>query len=77
MPQKPNKLIRLWQELKRRKVFRVLTIYAATAYIIIELVNNLVEPLLLPKWTATLIVSILLLGLPVVVILSWIYDITS
>ena len=77
MPQKPNKLIRLWQELKRRKVFRVLTIYAATAYIIIELVNNLVEPLLLPEWTATLIVSILLLGLPVVVILSWIYDITS
>jgi len=77
MPQKPSKLIRLWQELKRRKVFRVLTIYAATAYIIIELVNNLIGPLLLPEWTATLIVSILVLGLPVVVILSWIYDITS
>ena len=54
MPQKPSKLIRLWQELKRRKVFRVLTIYAATAYIIIELVNNLIGPLLLPEWTATL-----------------------
>jgi len=77
MPQKPNKLIRLWQELKRRKVFRVLTIYAATAYIIIELVNNLVEPLLLPEWTGTLVVILLLSGLPVVVILSWIYDFTS
>jgi len=77
MPQKPNKLIRLWQELKRRKVFRVLTIYAATAYIIIELLNNLIEPLLLPEWTATLVVFLLVLGLPVVVILSWVFDITS
>ncbi|MFO7850938.1 MAG: tetratricopeptide repeat protein [Bacteroidota bacterium] len=77
MPQKPNKLIRLWQELKRRKVFRVVTIYAATAYIIIELVNNLVEPLFLPDWTATLILILLLAGLPVVVILSWVFDVTG
>ncbi|HDZ42272.1 MAG TPA: hypothetical protein ENH59_11435 [Bacteroidetes bacterium] len=77
MPQKPNKLTRLWQELKRRKVFRVFTIYAATSYIIVELVNNIVEPLLLPNWTATLVIVILLSGLPVVIILSWIYDITG
>ncbi|MGM0666335.1 MAG: hypothetical protein ACQETA_03345 [Bacteroidota bacterium] len=76
MPQKPNKLVRLWRELKHRRVFRVVTIYAATSYIIIELVNNLVEPLFLPDWTATLIVILLISGLPVVVVLSWIYDIS-
>ncbi|MDT8402705.1 MAG: tetratricopeptide repeat protein [Bacteroidales bacterium] len=76
MPQKPNKLLSLWQELKHRRVFRVVTIYAATTYIIIELVNNLIEPLFLPDWTATLIVILLVAGFPVVVILSWIYDVT-
>jgi adenylate cyclase len=76
MSENPNKLTKLWQELKRRKVFKVVTMYAATAYIIIEVVNNLVGPLHLPEWTATLVVLMLSLGLPIVVILSWIFDFT-
>ena len=44
MPEKPNKLSQFWQELKRRKVFRVVAMYAGVAYIIIELVNNVAEP---------------------------------
>ena len=76
MSESPNKLIRFWQELKRRKVFSVVTTYAATAYIIIEVTNNLVEPLSLPAWIATLVILLLGAGLPVVVILSWIFDFT-
>jgi len=76
MPNSPNKLTRLWQELKRRKVFGVVTPYAATAYIIIEVTNNLVGPLNLPAWIAKLVVLLLGTGLPVVVILSWIFDFT-
>lgn len=29
MPQNPNKISQFWQELKRRKVVRVITVYAA------------------------------------------------
>ena len=76
MPNSPNKLTRLWQELKRRKVFGVVAPYAATAYIIIEVTNNLVGPLNLPAWIAKLVVLLLGTGLPVVVILSWIFDFT-
>lgn len=76
MPQKSSKSSSFWQELKRRKVFSVVTTYAATAYIIIEVTNNLAVPLHLPDWVATLILIILLIGLPVVVILSWIFDFT-
>ena len=76
MSESPNKLIRFWQELKRRKVFSVVTTYAATSYIIIEIVNNLIGPLHLPDWLATLVVILLIIGLPVVVILSWIFDFT-
>ncbi len=67
---------RFWQELKRRKVFGVVTTYAATAYIIIEVINNLAFPLNLPAWIATLALIILVIGLPVVIVLSWIFDFT-
>jgi tetratricopeptide (TPR) repeat protein len=76
MSQNPNKLIKFWQELMRRRVFNVVTTYAATAYIIIEVTNNLVQPLSLPAWIAKLVILLLGAGLPVVVILSWIFDFT-
>jgi tetratricopeptide (TPR) repeat protein len=76
MPQNPDRITRMWQELKRRKVFRVFATYCATAYIIIEVTNNIIGPLHLPEWTATLVILLLALGLPVTVILAWLFDIT-
>ena len=76
MSESPNKSIKFWQELKRRKVFGVVTTYAATAYIIIEVINNLAFPLNLPAWVATLVLVILLIGLPIVIIIAWIFDFT-
>ena len=75
MPGNPNKLSRFWQELKRRKVIHVITVYAGAAFVIIELINNVTEPLRLPEWTPTLVIIILLIGFPLAVIFSWIYDI--
>jgi len=46
MPNNPNKLSQLWQELKRRKVTRVITVYAASAFVILEL-TDIVAPSLL------------------------------
>jgi tetratricopeptide (TPR) repeat protein len=76
MSESPNKLIRFWQELKRRRVFKVVAMYAGTAFIILEVVNNLVSPLRLPEWTSTLVVVLLGIGFPIVAILSWIFDVT-
>ncbi len=42
----PNKLSQFWQELKRRKVVHIITVYATAAFVIIELVNNVAEPLM-------------------------------
>jgi tetratricopeptide (TPR) repeat protein len=63
--------------MKRRKVFGVVTSYAATAYIIIEVTNNLAIPLHLPAWFASLELITLVIGLPVVIILTWFFDFTS
>jgi adenylate cyclase len=77
MPTKPNKLSQFWQELKRRTVVHVITVYASAAFVIIELINNLAEPLNLPPNLLTIVVIVLALGFPLAIILSWLYDVTS
>jgi len=77
MSTNPNKVSRFWQELKRRKVIHVITVYASAAFVLIELVNNLTEPLNLPAGLATIVVIVLAVGFPPAVILSWLYDLTG
>ena len=76
MPGDPNKLSKFWQELKRRRVNHVIVVYATAAFVIIELINNVTEPLHLPDWTPTLVIIILLVGFPIALIFSWIFDVT-
>ena len=71
-----NKISRFWQELKRRKVIQVIIVYASAAFVIIELVNNVFEPLRLPDWTPTMVIVILAIGFPFAIIFSWIFDIS-
>ena len=76
MPGSPNKLSQFWQELKRRRVIHVIIVYGTAAFVIIELVNNVFEPLQLPEWTPTLVILILAIGFPLAIIFSWIFDVT-
>ena len=75
MSQSPNRITQFWQELKRRKVVRVITVYAAAAFVILELVDIITEPFGLPDWTMILVVVLLTVGFIISVIISWIYDI--
>jgi len=72
-----NKLSRFWQELKRRRVIHVITVYASAAFVIIELVGNLTEPLNLPASLSTIVIIVLAVGFPLAIVLSWLYDLTS
>jgi len=76
MPDKPNNFIRFWQELKRRKVFRVIAMYAASAFIILEAIDIIFPRMGLPDWTVTFVIFLLIIGFIFAVILSWIFDIT-
>lgn len=73
----PNKLTQFWHDLKRRGVVKVITMYAATAFIIMEAAEIMLPRLGLPDWTVTLVIILLIVGFPVAVILSWIFDFTS
>lgn len=72
-----NKLSHFWQELKRRRVIHVVTVYASAAFVIIELVGNLTEPLKLPASFSTIVIIVLAIGFPLTIVLSWFYDLTS
>jgi len=76
MAQKTNSFERFWKELKRRKVVHVITVYAATAFVILELVNMVARPLQLPDWTEAFVIVLLCIGFVIAVFVSWVYDIT-
>ncbi len=76
MPNKSNIIFQFWEELKRRKVFRVIAMYAATAFIIMDTADIMLPRLGLPDWTVTLLIVLLLVGFPIAAVVSWIYDIT-
>jgi TolB-like protein/Tfp pilus assembly protein PilF len=74
MPSSPNKLSRFWQELKRRNVVRVVTVYAGAAFVILELVSMSEEPFGLPDWTFVIAAVLLAIGFFIAIVISWIYD---
>ena len=76
MYRNPNKLTQFWKELKRRRVLHVITVYASAAFVIIELINNLEEPLKLPSNLLIIVIITLAVVFPLVIILSWLYDLT-
>ena len=62
-------------ELKKRKVFNSAAIYLATAFVILQAAQIIIPALLIPEWTIRLLVVLAILGFPVIIILSWIYDV--
>ena len=55
----------------------MITVYASAAFVIIELVGNLTEPLNLPPNLTTIVIIVLAVGFPLAVVLSWLYDLTG
>ncbi len=67
---------RFWGELRRRKVIRVVAVYALVAWILIQVAQATFEPLGLPHWTLTLVIMLLILGFPIAVALAWALETT-
>ena len=67
---------RLFAELKRRRVFRVMAVYGAVGFVLLQVVELLVPALLLPEWTYRFVTLLLIIGFPVAIILAWAFDST-
>jgi len=67
---------RFWEELKQRKVVRSIMVYIAGAFALLQAVDMIFPRLGFPAWSITLVLTLLAAGLVVVIILTWIFDIT-
>jgi TolB-like protein/lipoprotein NlpI len=76
MPQRPPAYQRFFAELKRRRVFRVVAVYGAMAFGLIEAADLIFPRLGLPDFTVTLVVWLAFLAFPVVTALTWAFDLT-
>src|SRR5437660_4286149 len=65
-----------FEEVKRRKVYRVAAAYIIAAGGIIQLSSAAFPAWELPNWALRLVVVLLLAGFPVALILAWAYDVT-
>src|SRR5213592_2568532 len=65
-----------FEELQRRKVYRVAAAYIIAAGFIIQIGSAVFPAWDLPNWTLRLVVVLLLIGFPITLILAWAYDVT-
>src|SRR5438477_7671459 len=63
-------------ELKRRKVYRVAVAYAVAGWLMVQIATQVFPFFEVPNWTVRLVVIALVLGFPIALILSWMFDIT-
>jgi len=63
-------------ELKRRKVFQVAAVYAVMAWLIIQVIDVINDPLNLPGWLDTVVIVLIAVGFPIAMVLAWAFDLT-
>src|SRR5437762_12465054 len=66
-----------FEELRRRKVYRVAAAYIIAAGFIIQIASAIFPAWELPNWTFRFLVTLLLIGFPAALILGWAFDVTS
>ena len=62
------------KECHQKEVFKKLSLYVVTSWVIIQVFSTIWEPIGLPKESVTILLIILLLGFPVNVYLVWRFD---
>src|ERR1041385_7786483 len=65
-----------FEELQRRKVYRVAAAYVVAAGFLIQMASAAFPAWELPNWSLRFVIVLLLIGFPIAVILAWAYDIT-
>jgi TolB-like protein/Flp pilus assembly protein TadD len=65
-----------FEEVRRRKVYRVAAAYVIAAGFIIQISSAVFPAWELPNWAFRVVVVFLLIGFPISLILAWAYDVT-
>jgi len=77
MEENQNKLTKFWNELKRRKVVQVIITYVSSSVALIALLSALKTLITIPDWIGEFFLILLIVCLPIAIIISWLFDISS
>jgi TolB-like protein len=67
---------KFFSELKRRKVYGVAISYAISGWLLAQIADLVTNNFEAPPWVMKMIIIALIIGLPIAVILAWVYDMT-
>jgi len=67
-------LKKFFYELERRKVYKVTIAYGIAAWVLAQIAGLISGSFEAPPWVMQMIITILIIGFPVALILSWIFD---
>ena len=66
--------MRLFQELKRRNVFRVGIAYAVVAWLVMQFADVVLNNITAPGWVFQAIMLLLAIGFPIVLVFAWAFE---
>src|SRR5881275_2046837 len=63
-------------EAKRRNVYKVAVAYGVVGWLLIQVATQVFPFLDIPNWAIRLVIGVVVLGFPLALVLSWIFDLT-
>ncbi len=75
-PSDPAPYQRWFAELKRRRVFRVIAVYGAVSFVVLEAADVIFPAVPLPAWTVSLVLWLLISCFPIAMVLAWAFEVT-
>ena len=66
----------LFEELKRRNVFRVGIAYLAVAWLVLQVSDIVLDTIAAPDWLMKALIFFLAIGFPIAVLIAWAYEMT-
>ena len=66
----------LFDELKRRNVFRVTIAYVIVAWLVMQIADVVLNNITAPDWVFQVLMLFLAVGLPIAVISAWAFEMT-
>ena len=64
------------KELNRRNVFRVALLYVVAVWLVLQIADVLFAQVGIPAWTFRFIFALLIICFPLVLIFSWVFELT-
>ncbi len=66
----------LFGELKRRNVFKVAVAYVVVGWVVMQVADTITPYMNLPEWAGSTVLFFLIVGFPIALFFSWVFELT-